>query len=394
MTEIHPQDREGTEAGQPRRRSPRLRPAGRPWGALFCLVLALAAGACAPRMQLTGPMTGTPRIVGDTFVARDGVRLPLRRWGGEARKPWAVLVALHGFNDYSNAFDDAARYWAGKGIITYAIDQRGFGRAPHPGLWAGTSAMVADVRALTDVVKKRHPGLPLFILGDSMGGAVAMVALARKPPMPVAGAVLAAPAVWGRRYLGPFKSGVLWLAAHTVPWLKLSPEGLHIQASDNIAMLRKLSKDKLVIKETRVDAIWGLVNLMDAAFAAAGKIEVPLLLLYGARDEVIPRAPTRAVLAKLFAKGNARAAYYDHGYHMLLRDLRAKAVLGDVLAWLRNQHAPLPSGAEAAARKWLGKDDPPRPRDSLRGGGPFQNAPGDHHRALKQQAGGAQDPGT
>jgi alpha-beta hydrolase superfamily lysophospholipase len=339
---------------------PMIRPdraARRGLAACCCLVLGLTAGACAPRLQMTGPMTGEARIMDDALIARDGARLPLRRWGPEAQKPWAVLVALHGFNDYSNAFDDAARHWAKKGVVTYAIDQRGFGRSAQTGLWAGIDAMVADLRALAAAVRKRHPGLPLHVLGDSMGGAVAMVTLARHPGGAIDGAILAAPAVWGRRHLGAIKRGALWLTAHTLPWVTLTPEGLDIKASDNVAMLRKLGKDPLVIKETRVDTVWGLVNLMDAAFAAADGIDAPLLLLYGARDEVIPKQPTAEVLAKVMARGRARAAYYPNGYHMLLRDLRADAVLGDVLAWIRDHRAALPSGAEAEARKWLGKKD-------------------------------------
>ena len=357
MTVFRLQDRRGNQAEHARPMARPDRAAHRRCAALCCLVLGLTAGACAPRLQLTGPMTGEPRVDGEALIARDGARLPLRRWGPEAQKPWAVLMALHGFNDYSNAFDAAARHWANKGVVTYAIDQRGFGQAPYTGLWAGTDTMVADLRALAAAVKKHHPGLPLHVLGDSMGGAVAMVTLARHPGGPIDGAVLAAPAVWGRQHLGAFKRGALWLSAHTIPWLRLTPEGLDIQASDNIAMLRALGKDKLIIKETRVDAIWGLVNLMDAAFTAADKIEVPLLLLYGARDEVIPKDPTHAVAAKVMAKGRARAAYYADGYHMLLRDLQADAVLSDVLAWIRDPRAPLPSGSEAGGRKWLGKED-------------------------------------
>lgn len=298
-------------------------------------------------------MTGEPRINGGTFIARDGARLPLRRWAPEAAMPRAVFVALHGFNDYSNAFDAAATEWAKRGIVTYAIDQRGFGKSAHRGLWAGVDTMVSDAKALTKAAKARHPDLPLFILGDSMGGAVAMVALTRNPAPPVRGAILVAPAVWGRAHLGAIKRGALWLTAHTIPWFPVTAEGLAIEPSDNKAMLRKLARDDLVIKRTRVDAIWGLVNLMDAAVAAAPKIEVPLLLLYGARDEIIPKAPTRAVLRTLMASGRARAAYYKNGYHMLLRDLRAEEVIDDVAAWIKDPGAPLPSDADERARAWL-----------------------------------------
>lgn len=321
------------------------------------LALALSASACAPRLQATGPMTGTAGITEDALIARDGARLPLRRWAPNPSKPWAVLVALHGFNDYSNAFATAAKQWAARGIVTYAIDQRGFGRSAHRGLWAGVDAMVADATAFVAAARAQHPGLPLYLLGDSMGGAVTMVALARSPALPVKGAILVAPAVWGRDHLGPIKRSTLWLTAHTIPWFPLTAEGLDIEPSDNKAMLRQLAQDELVIKHTRVDAVWGLVNLMDAANAAADRIAAPLLLLYGAKDDIIPKAPTRALARRLMARGRARAAYYKDGYHMLLRDVRGMTVAGDVTAWMKDASAPLPSGADGAARSWLRTGD-------------------------------------
>ncbi len=64
----------------------------------------------------------------------------------------------------------------------------------------------------------------------------------------------------------------LWIGARLMPGLTLTGRGLGIKPSDNIAMLRALSRDPLVIKETRVDTIYGLVNLMDAALAAAPRL--------------------------------------------------------------------------------------------------------------------------
>ena len=73
-------------------------------------------------------------------------RLPLRRWLPEG-KPRAVVLALHGFNDYSNAFADAGPVFAAHGIALYAYDQRGFGAAPAPGRWPGSRRLVDDALA-------------------------------------------------------------------------------------------------------------------------------------------------------------------------------------------------------------------------------------------------------
>lgn len=320
--------------------------------ALLAASLALlSVAACAPRLQQSGPFTHEARIDGDTLVARDGVHLPLRHWLPDSR-PKAVVAALHGFDDYSEAFDAPGKAWAKDGIATFAIDQRGFGRAPHFGIWAGTKAMTEDLAALAHVVHKRYPDVPLYLAGESMGGAVVLAALGEKLKIPARGAVLVAPAVWGRKYLGPFKNAMLWLSAHTVPWFEVTAQGLHITPSDNRKMLIRLSRDPLVIKSTRIDAIWGVVNLMDAADAATRHVNIPVLLMYGTRDQIIPVKPTRDAIAALKANGKSRAAFYPNGYHMLLRDLGGHVPIEDAAAWMIHPDAPLPSGADRRPPPW------------------------------------------
>jgi alpha-beta hydrolase superfamily lysophospholipase len=126
----------------------------------------------------------------------------------------------------------------------------------------------------------------------------------------------------------------LYLAAHLTPGLILSGNGLKIMPSDNIPMLRAFSRDPLVIKETRADAVQGLVNLMDEARRAPEQLDAtpPILFLYGRNDQVIPRAPTEAVAASLGSRATVRV--YDKGYHMLLRDLEGPMVQQDVADWM------------------------------------------------------------
>ena len=319
---------------------------------LVLALLAALAAACAPRVEPAGPRVAPPRLEAGGIVMGDGVTLPLRRWGPDGA-PRAVVLALHGINDYSNAFDGAGRFLAGRGIATYAFDQRGFGAAPNRGMWPGTASLVGDARDAARAIGAAHPGAPLYLMGESMGGAVAMLAVAGPDPVPAAGAVLVAPAVWGRESMNVFYKATLWLAAHTVPWWKLTGEGLKIRPSDNVEMLRALSQDPLVIKGTRVDAIWGVVDLMDRAYDDAPRAARPVLLLYGKNDEIIPKAPTFAAMRALPPDNGSRLAFYGDGFHMLLRDLKGEVVLEDVAAWIADRAAPLPSGADAAAREAL-----------------------------------------
>lgn len=336
--------------------------------ACFLLLGVATLGACAPRLQPIGEAQSslegqgsmaapTALLPQQSWRTEDGRVLPLRQWPAEGQ-PRAVVIALHGFNDYGNAFADPAAYWAKHdGIITYAPDQRGFGASPYTGLWPGADVLAGDLLQLTRLLRQRHPGLPVYWLGESMGGAVALVALghtghervdaADRPD----GVMLSAPAVWGRASMPLSYRVALALTSYTVPWMTFSGRGLGIQASDNIPMLRRLGADPLVIKRTRADAIHGLVGLMDKAAASPGNLgdkPPPLLVLYGLRDEVIPKPPVERFVAAL--GGHARVALYANGWHMLLRDLEADKVWRDLAVWMKDTAAALPSGAETARR--------------------------------------------
>jgi len=247
--------------------------------------------------------------------------------------PKAVVVALHGMNDYSNAFAMPAPWWAARGISTYAYDQRGFGRSPQRGIWPGSILMRRDLADFVDVVRMRHPNVPLFVLGESMGGAVAMTAFASDMPPKADGLILIAPAVWGRDTMPLSYRLVLWTTAHTFRGASFSGSGLRIMASDNIEMLRANGRDPLFIKSSRIDAIFGLMALMDEAYSAAPRLDgKPLLYLYGGNDQVVPKRPTQVVVDGLGKQ--AKVTTYATGYHMLLRDLNAEPRWADVAAWI------------------------------------------------------------
>ena len=174
--------------------------------------------------------------------------------------------------------------------------------------------------------------------------------------MEVDGAILVAPAIWGWQAMNPLYKTGLWLGAHTMPWKKATGSGLDIWPSDNIEMLRAFSRDPQVIKGTRIDAVYGLVTLMDDAYKAAPELERPVLYLYGAKDQIVPAKPTLHVMSQITAP--KRLVRYKNGWHMLLRDKQRKRVWSDTLAWIRNHRAALPSGEEFDPNKKLASAKP------------------------------------
>src|SRR3546814_10131588 len=109
-----------------------------------------------------------------------------------------------------------------------------------------------------------------------MGGAVVLTLLGSSfAPEGVAGAVLAAPALWGRQTMPFYQRWVLWLSVNLFPGLELTGEGLDIIPLDNFEMLRGLGADPLVLKANRLDTLDGLVTLMTLGRATAPAGDLP-----------------------------------------------------------------------------------------------------------------------
>ena len=103
-----------------------------------------------------------------------------------------------------------------------------------------------------------------------------------------------------------------------------------VTASDNREAIKRLSQDPLTIHGTRFDTVRGLVDLMDAALAAAPRFRAPALFLYGGKDELIPDKATAATWRGL-PEGPVRA-FYPGGYHLLLRDHGRMTPIDDILS--------------------------------------------------------------
>ncbi|WP_333833319.1 alpha/beta fold hydrolase [Rubrimonas sp.] len=289
--------------------------------AIALLAAALPLAACAPG----GPVEGASAAPAEALAqARWPAAPPVR----------AVMLVVHGYGDYAETLlGEVAPFWAASGIEVRAYDQRGFGRNASRGAWPGAEALISDFAAQARAARADHPDLPLIALGHSLGGGVVLAALGEGRAPEVDGAVLLAPAIGGGPHINGFMRAGMWAMTTLIPDRRLSGEGIvRIQASDNVPALRALAADPLYLAKPTPREMQGLVRIMDRAEAAAGAVEVPLLIALGARDEVVDNADVRAVAAKLPRPPDLRD--YSEGWHLLLRDLGRRAVWEDVRDWV------------------------------------------------------------
>ncbi|MCI4646465.1 MAG: alpha/beta hydrolase [Hyphomonadaceae bacterium] len=314
------------------------------------VLLALPIPGCTPvtqgRLELAMPEPPHFDVEAERFISFDGAALGLTVWQAEG-EPEIVIVGLHGMNDWAEAFYLAAPWWAEQGVTTYAYDQRGFGRSPNKGIWPQEELMREDLRTAVRIARIRHPEAKIAVVGISMGGAVAASAFGSKDVPAADLLVLSGPGFRGWGALPMSYKASLWISSRVRPgWVvKPNPRFIRIEPTDNIEMLRHIWANPNMTRANRVDQVHGVVTLMETAHDRVGRIpdSVPILITYGAKDIVIPQA-AMARTAQAFPP-HARTVFYENGYHMLLRDLQAETVWADMMAFLRDPEAELPSGA-------------------------------------------------
>lgn len=314
---------------------------------LVILLLLAGCGEGAVR-QSPGPGSDEVRLTAGQVIAEDGYRLPLHQWPAEG-EPQAIVLGIHGFNEHGGTFQILAEALAPRGITLYAHDQRGFGTTAQRRLWPGHERLADDVTLLAALLNERHPETPLYLVGHSMGGAVAILALSSDNPPPVEGSVLIAPAVWGFEAMPWYQRLGLWLGVRLFPELSFTSstvQRLGIEPTDDPEMKRQLAEDPLILRRARVDTLHGVSLAMDASLEAARRLPAPALILYGTEDHIIPPEAICALLARLPENEGIRLVIYPQGYHMLTRYTKRERTEADIAAWLADPSAPLPSGQE------------------------------------------------
>lgn len=276
--------------------------------------------------------------------ADDGYRLPYRLWLPD-RAPRAAVLLVHGVCDYAGAFDFICPYFATLGYAVLAFDQRGFGQTRTRGKWPGTRRLARDVGDAASFLKRRVPSVPLFVVGESMGGALAVLAATRGHLNGVAGMALVAPGALGcamRRFLFGLVVRTLKLFGARAD---LFVERVNCDDLSADAAIRLLA-DPLVLRRISPALMGGLVQLGERVYDAAPEVDVPTLTLVGTREDVSPLRCIRSLRQRF--KGDATLVEFENGPHLLLHWRERDRVLETIGNWI---DARLPARVESCAAR-------------------------------------------
>lgn len=261
-----------------------------------------------------------------------GLTLRGQAWLPE-HDPEAVIVVAHGLAEHSGRYETLASTLSARGFAVYALDHRGHGRSE--GARANLDRFahaVSDFCAFAGRSAKQHPGAPVYLLGHSMGGAIAFASALRLQET-LRGLILSAPAL----ALGEQGST-----------LRVATARMLSAVAPNVGVLKldatAVSRDPRVVREYTADPLVfhgsiparTVVELLDAMadFAAqAPRLRLPVLTLHGTADRLVPVAPVRPVY-QAFGSKDRTSRFYDGLYHEVFNEPEREQVIADLLSWL------------------------------------------------------------
>lgn len=270
--------------------------------------------------------------------AADGVELFWRSW--QAQVTHAVIVLIHGLADHSARYNELGQFLASHGWTVYAVDLRGHGQSSD-GPQAGRvhvddfSDYANDVSAMISHAKQHHPGLPVVILGHSMGGLISLT-YALNHPDELDGAVLSSPVLGTHPDARPpaILNLLVRLLVHIKPRM-LFPSDLDNHAiSRDPDVVRAYIDDPLVSE--KVSARWyvEMTQAIEDIQGRAVELKIPTLLMQSGADRLVdPKAAPQ--WARDAPEDLLELVVWDELFHEMFNEPEKGKVHACVLEWLR-----------------------------------------------------------
>jgi alpha-beta hydrolase superfamily lysophospholipase len=251
-------------------------------------------------------------------------------------EPSVIIVISHGLAEHSGRYATLAERLVARGYGVYALDHRGHGRSAGPRANIERfSYLVSDLGGFLGRAQRQHPDATTFLIGHSMGGAIAL-ATALLSPGSLKGLVLSAPALAAGEAVPPLKEFAVRLLSRFSP----NTGALTLPAtaiSRDPAVVRAYESDPLVFRgaipaRTLVELLEAMATFPDAV----SRLRMPVLVQHGTADRLVPLAATRPLYERLGNSRQRTLRVYEGLFHEAYNEPEREQVLADLEAWIEH----------------------------------------------------------
>jgi acylglycerol lipase len=272
-----------------------------------------------------------------TVRAPGGPLLFGQSWG-PATPPRAAILIVHGLGEHIGRYGLTAAALTDAGFAVHAVDYRGHGRSEGRRVHVDdVDDYVADVRAALEGVRRRNPGLPVFVLGHSQGGLIALK-LALDDPAAIDGLVVTSPflAVHPASRPSAFIRALARVLLRLAPRRPL-PTSIDVRLlSRDTAVGEAYARDPLVSHAASAGWLRAISHAQRDVRARAPRLRVPTLLMAASGDRLVDPEAARQFASEA-SPDAVEFVWWDGFYHEILNDQGREEVLAKIVNWLALQ---------------------------------------------------------
>jgi alpha-beta hydrolase superfamily lysophospholipase len=278
-----------------------------------------------------------------TWTAHDGKVMPFQHWPGEPKKPRAIVICIHGLSGAASDFWPVGESFPEKGYAIYGMQLRGQGNDPdiksRGDIWS-SQQWRQDLLEFTELVRHRHPGVPVYWFGESLGALITIDtagSLGAKQHV-VDGIILASPVVALRDNLRMsfFKNLAVRTLLRFLPGKRISLEALgnsEVKVTSKTTHREQMQHTPHYVKDFTIRLFGQIERLMGGTGSDARHIEVPVLIFYTPNDALTPHEAVEQFFEELASPDKDRVFFPD-SYHLILHDKDREEALHRLEVWL------------------------------------------------------------
>lgn len=269
----------------------------------------------------------------NSFMTKDGYQIHTVSWLPEETAQ-AVIVLVHGYGEHSARYQHVAEKLVSAGYAVYSLDHRGHGKSEGMrAYFAHINQPVKDLRYYIVSIKEQHPGLPLFIIGHSMGTLISLH-YALKYQDELTGLVLSGAAVNADETVPVLLQTLARLLRSIIPTVPLTPSLPSDAICTDPEVVKKYDTDPLVYRgKWRIGMGAELLRSGKQLRESAHQITIPLLILHGEEDEIAPPSGSQV----LYDRANSTdkmLKMWPGMRHEIMNEIGKEEVLGNITKWI------------------------------------------------------------